>query len=300
MTTPFSPSGRYSSFFHNRSALRNLIMINIAVFILINLVDLLFWLFKVAPVSPYGSGSLLVHWLSVPADFNQLLVRPWGIFTYMFSHQDLFHILFNMITLYFGGQIFLSLLNEKKLVSTYLLGGLAGAVFFILSYNIFPVFRDSLPYALAIGASASVLAILIAAAAYAPDYTVYLIFIGKIKLKYIALILILIDLLSISKDNPGGHIAHLGGAAWGFLYIRVFLNHGWKGLSGINPFTLFKIKRKSHKKTYTKRPVTDEEYNTRKNENQEKIDRILEKISRNGYNGLTKEEKEILFKAGKK
>lgn len=297
MRDPYSPAGRIGNFFRQRSALSNLIVINIVVFLLVNIVDLFAWLFKFSPAVSYSSVSFPVYWLSVPADPGLIAGRPWGIFTYMFVHHELFHILFNMITLYFGGQIFLRLLNEKKLISTYLIGGLAGAIFFIAAYNIFPVFRESLPYAMAIGASASVLAILVAAAAYAPNFEVILMFIGKIKLKYIALGLILIDILSISKDNPGGHIAHLGGAAWGILYIRLFLNHGWKGFK---PSRKFKVFSHTSKKSKTTRTFTDEEFNARKNEHQQKIDKILDKISKHGYDGLTKEEKEILFKEGRK
>jgi membrane associated rhomboid family serine protease len=287
------------NFFRQRSALSNLIVINTVIFLLINVFILVCWLFKFSPYASESSLSYPAYWLSVPADPHQIFLRPWGIFTYMFVQQDLFHLFFNMITLYFGGQIFLRLLNEKKLLSTYILGGFMGALFFVISFNIFPVFEGALPGAIAIGASASVLAILVAAAAYAPNFEVLLLFVGRVKLKYIAIVLILIDLLSISQDNPGGHIAHLGGAAWGFFYIRYLLNKGWKGFPSQQKSSGW-FRRKPKKQKYSStRTVSDEEYNARKNENQEKIDKILEKISKNGYEGLSKEEKEILFKAGK-
>ncbi|MHC1707286.1 MAG: rhomboid family intramembrane serine protease [Bacteroidales bacterium] len=295
MIDPYSSSNSFRGIFRQRSVITNLILINVAVFIGLNIIELFFWLFKMTPVMNDRPISFPVYWLSVPADLLQLMVKPWSLITYMFTHQDLFHILFNMITLYFGGKIFLSLLNEKKLISTYLIGGISGALFFILAYNIFPVFGDSVPFALAIGASASVLAILIAAATYAPDYYIFLMFIGRIKLKYIALALIIIDVLSISRSNPGGHIAHLGGAAWGFIYVRYLLNKGWKG-----NFSAFWPKKRTFRKKTVNRNISDEEYNARKNENQKQIDQILDKISKFGYDGLTKEEKEILFKAGKK
>ena len=300
MKNSFSPAEGIKSFFRQRSALSNLIVINALVFVLLNFIDLLFWLYNRHQSDVQNSSNPLVYWLSVPADSGELLLRPWGVFTYMFVHQEFLHILFNMITLYFGGQIFLRFLNEKKLVSTYILGGLTGALFFILSYNIFPVFKDALPSALAIGASASVLAVLVAAASYAPDFEVIFMFLGRVKLKYIALGFILLDLMSISKENPGGHLAHLGGASWGFIYIRFFLNKGWKGSSFGFPRNL-NFKRKPFKKTYyNSRPITDEEFNAKKNEQQQQIDQILDKIAKHGYDGLSKTEKEILFKAGKK
>ncbi|MCX6272361.1 MAG: rhomboid family intramembrane serine protease [Bacteroidetes bacterium] len=296
-----NPLDKIITFFRNQSALSNLILINIVVFLFIQVVNLLFWLMKFSPGEQYSFISLPAYWLSVPADPSRLLFRPWGIFTYMFTHEDFMHILFNMITLYFGGQLFSYLLNDKKLVSTYLLGGLSGAVFFIISYNIFPVFEDVSQMAFAIGASAAVLAVLIAAATYAPDFEVSLFFIGKVKLKYIALIFVLLDLISISKDNPGGHISHLGGAAWGFLYVRFFLGKGLK----TNPLSRLFVRSSSRKhpfrkKYVSKRPVSDEDFNKQRNEKQAKIDAILDKIAKTGYEGLTTDEKDTLFNARKK
>ncbi|HRY33831.1 MAG TPA: rhomboid family intramembrane serine protease [Bacteroidales bacterium] len=289
-----------ASVFRQGSVMMRLIIINAAVFLLIRIADLFLWLFQVQTGPVFTSISPLTFWLSVPASLPELAYRPWGIFTYMFTHEGFFHLLFNMITLYFGGQIFLQLLNSRKMLSTYILGGFTGAVFFILSYNVFPVFSDSVDQALAIGASASVLAVLIAAATYAPGLEVNLFLLGRVKLKYIALAFVLVDILSISRSNPGGHIAHLGGAAWGFLYIRFLLNKGWKQ-SGIFQFSTKKKRKKAFRGLYTNtRPMTDEEYNARKRDQQEIIDAILDKIAKHGYDGLSREEKEILFKAGKK
>jgi hypothetical protein len=226
----------------------------------------------------------------------------------MFLQEDFFHIFFNMIVLYFGGRIFLEYLNERKLLSTYILGGLSGELFYILAFNVFPVFSESVYYSVALGASASVLAILVAAATYVPDYSVVLVLFGKVKLKYLALVVVLIDLLSISRGNAGGHIAHLGGAFWGFIYIWYFK----KGtdmtlnLSSMNFRKFFKYftKPKDTTKYDTTanegRPLTDEEYNYRRNNHQEKIDHILDKISKSGYSSLTKDEKELLFKSSNK
>ncbi len=289
-----------ASVFRQGSLMMRLIIINAAVFLLIRIADLFLWLFQVPAGTVFSGISPMAYWLAVPACLPELLYRPWGIFTYMFTHEGFFHLLFNMITLYFGGQIFLQLLNSRKMLSTYILGGLTGAVFFILSYNVFPVFSASLSQALAIGASASVLAVLIAAATHAPGLEVNLFLLGRVKLKYIAIAFVLVDVLSISRSNPGGHIAHLGGAAWGFLYIRFLLNRGWKQPDIFN-VRARKKRKKAFRGMYTNtRPLTDEAYNARKREQQEVIDAILDKIAKHGYDGLSREEKEILFKAGKK
>ncbi len=284
-------------------------IINIAVFILINIVNLFFWLFQISN-NPQGlpGVSYLAYYLSVPSNIEALLTRPWTIFTYMFLHEDFLHILFNMIVLYFGGRIFMEYLPERKLLSTYILGGLTGAFFYIAAFNFFPVFSESLDYSVALGASASVLAILIAVATYVPEYSVVLFLFGRVKLKYLALVIIAIDVLSIMGGNSGGHIAHLGGAFWGFIYIY-FMKRGKDltlNLRTMNFRKFFKFftkpkKQSTYRSNFDKgRPMTDEEYNARKNVDQAQIDRILEKISRSGYSSLTKEEKAMLFQSSKK
>ena len=304
-----SPLDDAKQFFNRSSVLKKLIIINVAVFVVINLVNLFFWLFQVNN-HPQGlpGVSLLAYYLSVPSNIEALLMRPWSVFTYMFLHEDFLHILFNMIVLYFGGRIFMEYLSDRKLLSTYILGGLAGAFFYIAAFNFFPVFSESLDYSVALGASASVLAVLIAVSTYVPEYSVVLFLFGRVKLKYLALIIILIDLLSIMGGNSGGHIAHLGGAFWGFIYVY-FMKKGKDltlNLGTMNFRKFFGYFTKPKKQTNyrsnfdTGRPMTDEEYNVRKNVDQERIDRILEKISKSGYSSLTKEEKELLFQSSKK
>jgi len=192
-------------------------------------------------------------------------------------------------------------LNEKKLLSVYLVGGLAGAALYILAFNIFPAFQDVVPESIALGASASVMAIVIAIAVYVPDYSINLLFLGPVKLKYIALVAIILDVLSIAGSNAGGHIAHLGGALFGYVYISQYrkgknITRGFDRMMD-SLFSLFKPKPKfrvTHKK-----PKTDIEYNKQKVKDQERMNKILEKISKHGYDSLTKEEKEILFRQGK-
>jgi membrane associated rhomboid family serine protease len=302
-----NPIENIKTFFRQKSVLSRLIIINIAVFVFVNIVTLFLWLFQVnSEISNNLGISPIVYWFAVPSDINLLLSKPWTLFTYMFLQVNLFHIFFNMFVLYFGGRIFLEYLNSKKLLGTYIWGGIAGGLFYVLAYNIFPVFSNTVSISIALGASASVLAILVAISVYVPNYTVTLFLFGRMKLKYIALILVAIDILSIQGDNPGGHIAHLGGALWGFLYIY-FLKKGFdfnniirfNKISGY--FKTYKKPKKYYSKSYySNRPLTDDEYNKRKAVNQEKIDEILDKISKSGYEKLTKEEKELLFKMSNK
>ncbi len=281
--------------FKSGSALIKLIYINIAVFLAVKLIGTFITLLQL------NTGFSLVTWFAVPADLNNLIYKPWTIFTYMFLHQDLLHILFNMLWLYWFGMIFLSYFDNKKLLSVYIVGGLAGAALYILSFNIFPLFDQVLPMSYALGASASVIAIVVAISVYAPNHTINLLFFGPVKLKYIAIISIVLDVLSIASSNAGGHIAHLGGALFGYLYISQ-LRKGKNITKGFDRFmdkifSLFKPQDK-FKVTY-KRPVSDYEYNKDKATKQKGVDEILDKIAKSGYDSLTKKEKEILFKNSK-
>jgi membrane associated rhomboid family serine protease len=283
--------------FRNGSNLTRLIYINIAVFVLLTIVAVIGFLLN----DTFISGKAL-DLFSVPASFNALILRPWTLITYMFAHKDIWHILFNMLWLYWFGRIFLEYLDGRKLVAVYLLGGICGALVYILSFNIFPVFTGIVADSVAIGASASVMAVVISIAAYVPDYTMNLLLLGRIKIKYMALaIFILTSILDFSV-NSGGKLAHIGGAFFGYFYI-MNLRHGHdigKGINRIIDFfaTLFKPRKKlrvTHKK------VPDEfEYNKIKAEHQKRINRILDKISKGGYDSLTKEEKETLFKESQK
>jgi membrane associated rhomboid family serine protease len=291
-----SPFLDYRNIFSGKSIMSKLIIINIAVWLGINLFKVILFLFKINNLD-------IIEYLGVPSDFHILLSRPWTLITYMFTQEGFLHILFNMIMLYFGGLIFVEYLNEKQLLSTYIIGGIFGALFFILSYNIFPAFKGIVTESIAIGASASVLAVFIAIAVYIPNYTIYLFLVGRIKLIYVAFIFLAVDLLSINKGNPGGHLAHIGGALWGYIYI--FQLKKGRDISSmlahlLNLRSLFKKRRTKFKIEYKRegKPLTDEEYNANRAEKQKKIDEILDKIAKRGYESLSKEEKEFLFKSG--
>jgi membrane associated rhomboid family serine protease len=282
-------------FFSKKSVLPRLIMINGAVFVLVYFVKLFAWFFQVQPTDFL---SPMARWLAVPSAIESLVVKPWTLLTYMFLHEGFFHLFFNMIILYFGGTIFLQYLSQRKLLSTYILGGFAGALVYILAYNLFPVFEQSKGLAVALGASASVLAIMVAIAAYVPQYTVNLFLFGKVKLKYVAIAFIMIDIFSIIGNNPGGHLAHLGGAFWGFLYIYLY-KRKFDIYQIFNGFYRPKMRLRHKSTSFSEkpgRPLTDDEYNEQKLATQKEVDQILDKIAASGYSSLTKREKDMLFK----
>jgi len=281
--------------FKGVNSLTKLIYINVGVFLIASVLRVLSFLFMV-------NGWEFLSYFTLPASIPLLIKKPWSIISYMFLHQSFIHLLFNMLWLYFGGQIFLSFFDNKKLISTYVLGGISGAVLFIFSFNLFPVFATALPNAVALGASASVLAIIMAIATKSPNYSIRLLLIGNIKLKHIAIVSIVLDIMSIPQGNAGGHIAHLGGAFFGYLYVKQ-LNSGNDIANSFNKImdnlNSYLKKDPKLKKAYS-RKKSDQDYRKEKVQNQAKIDNILDKIAKSGYEGLTKEEKDILFKASKK
>lgn len=291
--------------FRRGSSLSRLIYINCGLFLLLKLlyVGAVLW----------GKGNefypTALEWIGVPADIEYLLSRPWTLFTYMFTQFEFLHLLFNMLWLYWFGSIFLNYFTERKLTGVYLLGGLFGAFLYIAAYNIFPYFsepqwpRPALRLtSWAIGASASVMAIVFAVCTYLPQHKVYVFLIGPVKLIHLALFTAFIDFMSISSGNAGGHIAHLGGALFGWFFV-LGIKKNRDFASGIVNFfekigRLFGHKKKlrvKYKKNVSE--MNDREYREYKKNEQDRINEILDKISRSGYESLSKEEKALLFKA---
>ena len=282
------------SSFRQGNILTRLIYINLAVFVVMNLVPSITYLF----VRP---GIHIDQWFSLPSDLGALLVKPWTLFTYMFLHVEFFHILFNLLWFYFIGRIFMDLLGERRLLSTYILGGLVGGVFYVTAYNIFPSFEDVLPEAKAMGASASIMAIIVGIATKVPNYSIRLIILGDIKLKYIAMVFVIMDLISMSKGNAGGRIAHLGGALFGYTYIKQ-LDKGrdWSiaFYHWVDIFkALFTFKKSSKVKVVHRNASRKRSRQEQPRDDQISVDAILDKISKSGYDSLSKEEKDILFRA---
>jgi len=281
------------SSFNRGSSLTQLIYINIGVFIVIAVTSIIGFLLT----NPLIDGTT-IKFFAVPASLQKLLLKPWTIITYMFLHRDIWHILFNMLWLYWFGTIFLQILDQRKLVAVYLIGGICGAILYIISFNIFPAFNEIVNESIAIGASASVMAVVVAIAAYSPDYSMNLLLLGRVKIKYMALAIFVLTSFMDFSVNSGGKLAHIGGAVFGYIYaIKLRQGHDLgKEMNKIIDFfaTIFKPRKKM--KVVYKKPVNDYEYNKIKTDRQTKVDAILDKISKGGYDSLTKEEKDTLFR----
>jgi membrane associated rhomboid family serine protease len=278
--------------YQHGSYLTKLIYINLSIWLVIRLVAVTMLL--------GGNDNLtFIDWLALPASFGQFLSRPWTLITYMFLHYELLHILFNMLWLYSFGRIFLEYHQPRKLLCLYLFGGLNGGLFFMAAYNFFPYFQHAIAFSQLLGASAAVISIVIATAVYVPNHVINLILIGPVKIKWIALFSIVLYLVNLTGDNAGGNFAHLGGAFWGFLYMTA-LKSGYDLSAKPERFfdSLFnwtKPKRKL-KVEYNAGNYREIGYNQSKKAQQEEVNRILDKISSSGYDSLTVEEKEMLFR----
>lgn len=279
-----------------------LIYINVAVFVLGLLLTVVLGLFNV-----HIGGVLQYFYL--PADLLQLLRRPWTALTYMFMHAGVWHLLGNMLWLYWFGQLFLYFFSAKHLRGLYIVGGLAGGLFFIIAYNLFPAFNEHLYSATLVGASASVLAIAIATAVKEPDYKINLLLIGPVKLKYFALFIVLFDILYVGSNNAGGHLAHLGGAVAGWWFVHGLekgydITH-WANvcidtIAGLFSKRRFKSRKPKMKVHSTNSRAADYDYNAKRKEKSDEVDRILEKLKKSGYGSLSDEEKRQLFEASKR
>lgn len=279
-----------------------LIYINLIVFVLIQLAKIILFF--------TGNETYnFIKWLAVPADPENLIHYPWTVITYMFTQENFLHILFNLLAFFWFGRLFLQFLSQRQLLGIYILGGIAGAIFYIAAYNLIPPFTDVKSVSLALGASASVMAVVITVATLVPNQEVYMMFFGKVKFKYLAMGVVAIDLISIPLGNAGGHIAHLGGALLGFVFvsfyrkgtdITIWVSRLLYGIKGIfKPDRKMKVSYRN-KNQKSKRPETDMEYNARKKAEQDQIDKILDKIAQSGYTSLSAAEKEKLFKVSDK
>ncbi len=293
----------WSKVFRRGNPLFLFIGLNCLVFILLNGVGL----FASLRIFPAAAPSWLLGLFQLPAGPASLVWRPWTPLSYMFTQVSFFHLLFNMLWLYWMGQIFMDYLSKRQFVFIYLAGGLAGALIFLLSYALIPVFSEQRAVHVLIGSSASVSAVIFATATLLPDYSIRMLFLGNVKLKYLALAFIVLDLLGVGGSNAGGSLAHIGGAVTGYVFIRQLR-------AGRDWSLLFKRKKRSKlrivKSPY---PHQDEQHpdpmsspngspagqKRSPGPSQATIDRILDKISKKGYDKLTQKEKETLFRASK-
>jgi membrane associated rhomboid family serine protease len=292
-----------SAFNRYNNAHVQLIIINVMMFVLFGVIKV------ILEVSQFDSLWLAIHdQIAIPARFSDYITRPWTLLTYMFMHDlsGILHILFNMLVLYWFGRLFVEYLGSDKLVALYLLGGIAGGVLYLVLYNTIP-FYISRP-SIMVGASAAVLAVVVAVSTLLPNYTFFLMFLGPVRIKYIAGFYIFISFLGSVGPNAGGNVAHLGGALLGFVYMKQLQSGinwgGWVTMT-IEWFKdLFKAKPRV-KVSYRKESgSTSSTFSNMKGQpgkpSQDELDAILDKISAGGYESLTKEEKEKLFNASKK
>lgn len=303
--------------FRTGNMITRLILVNLAVFVFINLL----WVISGVPTggTAHTIYDLVSEWLSISSNGWEVLTRPWSVISNMFLHQGFFHILFNMLMLYWFGRIVGDLIGDHRILPIYLLGGLAAGLVFFISFNLLP-YGNGTGYAM--GASGSVMAIIVAAGILAPDYVLRLILIGDVRLKYIVVFLVLVDIILVGgTDNTGGHWAHLGGAAFGWLFVAQLrvgndlsapVNKLFTNIAGLfqgkDASRSSTDRRSRPKRSTTKgkskfkivrgegssdshKPTIDE---------QARLDQILDKIKQQGYEQLSDEEKEFLFKASNK
>lgn len=290
--------------FCNENIVGKYIYVNVAIFVVVALVTVIATLFNVAlPVAD------IIRWLELPADPMQLLYQPWSIVTYMFIHGGFLHMLWNMMALYVFGRIFLQFYSTRHFTGVYFLGAIVGGLFFVLAFNLFPHFEQQIAASYLVGASAAVLAVVVAAAVRAPGYVVNMLFVGAVKLRTLAIVTVVVSFLLLASENAGGNFAHIGGALAGWVF-AVMLNKGHDVTSLINAVgdffskaaTTVRNRRNRPKPKFThssSRHSVDYEYNARKKEKEETMNRILEKIKQSGYSSLSEEEKKQLFNASR-
>lgn len=276
------------------------IYINVGIFVVTTLISVFLMLFN-------WDATSWLQYLELPAWLPLFLSQPWSLFTYMFLHAGALHLLFNMLWLYWFGQMFLSLFSARHFRGLYILGGICGGLLYMLAYNVLPYFKPFVYGSFLLGASASVLAIVVATAFRSPEYRVNFMFIGSVRLKYVALFVVITDLLFVTSGNGGGHIAHLGGALAGWWFARSlqkgtdvtkWINQVFDWFSGGFKFTPSRKKPKMKAEKGGK--AADYDYNARKKQQSEETDRILDKLKKSGYSSLTTEEKKHLFDASKR
>ena len=282
--------------FQQFNVAEKLIIFNVIFFVLPLLINTFLFLFKI-PIDSY------TVWFELSSSFSELIFKPWTLISYSFLHSGFFHLFFNMYIFLFTSRLFLNLFKSNSLINIYFLGVVFGGLLFLFSYNFFPAFENSKPYM--IGSSAGVMSLLIFMSTYSPNLEVRLI-IFNIKLLYIGIGFMMLDLIQIPYGNAGGHIAHLGGALLGFFYANKLKNGVDIGLPFeriiFKLFNLFQFNKTKMNVAFKNK--SNKKFSGRNDNNskthQKKIDEILDKISSSGYESLSKKEKDFLFKAGNK
>ncbi len=274
-----------------------LIVLNIVLFVVPNIIA--------AVVHLSGNNIDFLYYVSLSSNISDLLWKPWSIITYSFFHAGIWHIIFNLIMFNFAAKVFITYFTQKQLLGLYISGGFFAGIFYLIFYNTLPALINS--PASVVGASASVMAILFAVATYAPTMQLRLLIIGNVKLWHIAIVFLIIDFLQLSSTNTGGHLAHLGGALFGYIF-TIQLKRGVDLTNWFTAIVVFfqtatdRRKRTPFRKVHRNFKQAAKSQPSKivtKSNIQQQIDAILDKISKSGYESLSKDEKEFLFRAGK-
>lgn len=285
------------------NGLVQIILINVIVFVALILLKV------ILVISGFSDlYEKILSYIMLPADFTTFIFQPWSIITYFFTHEGFLHIIFNMLFLYWFGRLIMDFLGNDRLISLYVIGGIIGGLFYMLIYNIIPFYADRVDGSLMLGASAGVFAVVVGAATFMPNHTFFLLFLGPVRIKYIAFFYVLLSLSRTIGSNAGGELAHIGGAVVGFFFIKQLQQGNDLGTSVIQVIDWFKNlfkpspKIKVTHRGNAKTKATSKKASTAKatKTEQEEIDAILDKISEKGYDSLSKEEKQKLFNASKK
>lgn len=274
------------------NGLIKIIIINIIVFVSVSFIQVIL---TISGLSSFF--TLLINKLMLPASLSTFILQPWSIISYFFLHMNFMHILWNMLFLYWFGKIITDNIGNNALISLYVLGGIIGGLLYMATYNIIPYYGDRVSESLMLGASAGVFSVVVGSATLMPNYTFYLLLIGPVRIKYIALFYVLLSFFDVAGSNAGGEIAHLGGAFIGYIFIKQLQNGVNIGEGIINLINLFNKKKR---KKESKKDVSQDLRKGSMEPSQDEVDKILDKISDSGYSSLTKKEKERLFNASKK
>lgn len=283
-----------NSFRRTGNGLNQIVVINVVLFVVLIISKVLLTITGLREW--YESAS---HLLFLPASTETLLYQPWSLLTYFFVHEDFFHILFNMMFLYWFGMLISEFIGNKRLISIYVLGGIVAGLLYITLYNTIPYFQGRSEITYLLGASGGVYAVVFAAATLLPDYTFFLLFLGPVRIKYIAAFYFLLSFAETIGSNAGGSIAHIGGALFGMAFIWQLRrgNDLGKPVEWVLSLSSLRKRQASKIKVSYKNQINSSKTSSSGDVSQEEIDLILDKISQYGYEKLTKDEKQKLFKA---
>lgn len=297
-----------SEFNKPNNTLVQLILINTVVFLVLLLTKVSLTMAEKLFVYDFIQEQLML-----PGTLSAFLHKPWTLFTYFFTHEEIFHILYNMLFLYWFGRLIDEYLGNRRLIGLYIMGGIAGGLLFLAMYNLVPYFRNQEIIPPMLGASAAAFSVAVGAATLLPNYTFHLLFFGPVRIKYIVFFFIVLSVAQSAGTNAGGNLAHLGGALMGFFYVKLLQNgtdlgrpiywiaDGWSNLLKPKPAVKVSYRQRSNASTqassYVSSTGTSSSIST---PDQDEVDTILDKISRSGYESLTREEKQKLFRASQR